>query len=70
MTDRERVAKGLTLLPRSLGESLSEIERVGLFRETLGDILFEEYIKQRAFEIQQAADQVTEWEVRHFLDLF
>ena len=70
MTDRERVARGLTLLPRSLGEALGEFEKDRLFRETLGDTLFEEYIKNRASEIQQAADQVTDWEVRHFLDLF
>lgn len=70
MSDRERVAQGLKLLPRSLGEALAELERDSLFRKTLGEDLFEEYIAQRSFEVSQAADQVTEWEVSHFLDLF
>ncbi len=70
MSDRERVAQGLKLLPRSLGEALSELEMDSLFRKTLGEELFEEYVTQRSFEVSQAADQVTEWEVSHFLDLF
>ncbi len=70
MSDRERVAQGLKLLPRSLGEAISELEMDSLFRKTLGEELFEEYVAQRSFEVSQAADQVTEWEVSHFLDLF
>ncbi len=70
MSDRERVSQGLKLLPRSLGEALSELEKDNLFKKTLGEELFEEYVAQRSFEVSQAADQVTEWEVSHFLDLF
>jgi glutamine synthetase len=70
MTDRERVSKGLKLLPRSLHEALAELENDRLFRRTLGEELFEEYLTQRSFEVSQAADQVTKWEVTHFLDLF
>jgi len=29
-----------------------------------------EFLTQRYFEGSQAADQVTQWEVSHFLDLF
>lgn len=70
MSDRERTSRGLKLLPRSLGEALSELEKDGLFKKTLGAELFEEYVAQKSFEVSQAADQVTEWEVSHFLDLF
>lgn len=70
MTDRERDSKGLAQMPRSLGEALSEFERDRLLKQTLGDDLFEEFLTQRYFEVSQAADQVTPWEVAHFLDLF
>ena len=70
MTDRERASRGLAPLPRSLGEALSEFEGDGLLRQTLGNDLFEEFLTQRYFESSKAADQVTQWEVSHFLDLF
>ncbi|MDV3278661.1 MAG: glutamine synthetase family protein [Nitrososphaerales archaeon] len=70
MNDSERVSRHLKLLPRSLGEALSELEKDDLIRRTLGGTLFEEYVTQRSFEVSQAADQVTQWEVSHFLDLF
>ncbi|MDE1852445.1 MAG: glutamine synthetase [Thaumarchaeota archaeon] len=70
MTDRELVSKGLRLLPRSLGEAIGELQREGVLKKALGTELLEEYITQRSFEVSQAADQVTEWEVSHFLDLF
>ncbi|MGI0079800.1 MAG: glutamine synthetase family protein, partial [Nitrososphaerales archaeon] len=70
MTDSEISSKGLRLMPRSLHEALSKFEKDSLFRKTLGDILCDEYIKGKEFEIAQASDQVTQWEVEHFLDLF
>lgn len=70
MTDRERESMGLAQMPRSLGEALSEFQRDRLVKQTLGTELFEEFLAQRYFEVSQAADQVTPWEVSHFLDLF
>lgn len=70
MTDRERESKGLARMPRSLGEALIEFERDVLMRRTLGSALVEEFLAQRYYEDSQAADQVTTWEVSHFLDLF
>lgn len=68
MTDRELKKRGLELLPRSLGEALNEFEKDSLLRQTLGEPMFEEYLKQKSFEVAQAADQVTQWEIDHFLD--
>lgn len=70
MDDRTRRSKGLELMPRSLGEALAELEGDGLLRQTLGPELTEEFLLQRYFEVSQAADQVTQWEVSHLLDLF
>lgn len=70
LTDREMEAKGLMLMPRSLGEALTEFRHDKLLKQTFGRELFEEFLTQRSFEVSQAADQVTSWEVSHFLDLF
>ncbi len=70
LSDREMVSRGLHLMPRSLGEALSELERDRLLRQTMGTELFEEFITQRSYEVSQAADQVTQWEISHFLDPF
>ncbi len=70
MTDRGRRARGLKLLPRSLGEALGEFEKDQTLRKSLGEALFQEFLLQKSFEVSQAADQVTDWEVSHYLDLF
>ncbi len=70
MTDGEIRGRGLRLMPRSLGEALAEFENDALFRETLGEAVFEEYIRNKSFDIAQAADKVTQWEVDHYLDYF
>ena len=70
LSDRERISHHMKLLPRSLGEALRELESDQTLRKTLGNEMFEEFLTQRSFEVSQAADQVTEWEVSHFLDLF
>jgi len=69
MTDRELKKRGLKLLPRSLGEALDELEKDQLLRQTLGEAMVEEYLKQKSFEVAQAANQVTQWEIDHYLEL-
>lgn len=70
MKDREIVASGLRLMPRSLTESLDEFRRDELMRRTFGDELFGEYVMAKESEIAESADKVSKWEVDHFLDIF
>ena len=70
MSDRERESHGLHQMPRSLGEALLELERDRLLKQTLGKELLEEFLAQKYFEVSQGADQVTQWEVSHYLDVF
>lgn len=70
MSDDELVDRGLKLMPRSIGEALSELKNDQLLRRTMGRQMSEEFLAQRYFEMAQSADQVTQWEVSHFLDLF
>jgi glutamine synthetase len=70
LNDKQRTTRGLWLLPRSLEESVRELEADELFRRALGSALLDEYIRNRRSEIAEFADRVTDWEVDHFLEVF
>lgn len=70
LSNREIREKGFTLMPRSLYEAVSALEKDELLKETMGDLMFLEFIKNREHDIAAAADQVTQWEVDRFLDTY
>jgi glutamine synthetase len=70
LTDREIREKGLKLMPRSLTEAISAFEKDDCLRRAMGDIMFEEYIRNKEQEAAQIADKVTQYEVDSQLDLF
>lgn len=70
MRDREIVANGLTLMPRTLRESLDAFRNDGLMRKTFGDELFSEYLMAKESEIWEASDKITQWEIDNFVDVF
>jgi glutamine synthetase len=70
LNDSEIRRKGLKLMPRSLSEAVAYFEADRLLRDTLGGALSDEFVKAKIFEISQAADKVTQWEVEHYLDHF
>jgi glutamine synthetase len=57
-------------MPRSLSEALSELEKDGFLRKTMGELMFEEYIMNKEQEVAQMADKVTQYELDNQLDLF
>ncbi|MDA4136029.1 MAG: glutamine synthetase family protein [Thaumarchaeota archaeon] len=70
LTDREIKSKGLALMPRSLTEAISEFEKDDCLRKAMGDVMFEEYAKNKEQEAAQMADKVTQYEVDNLLDLY
>jgi glutamine synthetase len=70
MSDREIRKKGFTLMPRSLSEALGALEDDALLRRSMGEVMFEEYIRNKEQEVAQMADKVTQYEVDNQLDLF
>lgn len=70
MSDREIRGKGFALMPRSLGEALTALEKDAVLRRAMGDLLFQEYIKNKEQEVAQMADKVTQYEVDNLLDLY
>jgi len=70
MSDREIKDRGLTLMPRSLPEALSELAKDDVLRRAMGEVMFEDYIVNKEQEVAQMADKVTQYEVDNLLDLF
>jgi glutamine synthetase len=61
---------GIEYLPRTLGEAITEARRDPFIQQSLGEPLFEEYMKTRESEWVTYREQVTEWEVANYLTTF
>ena len=70
LNDREIKRKGLTLMPRSLGEALLELQRDDCLKRAMGEMMFEEYIKNKEQEVALMADKVTRYETDSLLDIY
>ena len=64
---RGREARGLDMLPGSLGEALEELKRSALVRETLGDHIFDRFVEAKTIEWQEYSTQVSDWELKRYL---
>ncbi len=62
LTDNERRALGIEPLPGSLAESVAVMERSELVAETLGEHVFEFFLRNKRAEWTQYARQVTPYE--------
>jgi glutamine synthetase len=74
LTDSEREEMGVELLPATLLDATRELERNDVMRAALGTTAREDYVdyfvrvKQREF--REWHDQVTQWEVDRYLQLY
>jgi len=57
-------------LPRTLGEAMEALKRDYLYREILGELLWDEYIKLKEFNWSQYNNQVTPWEIARYAKIF
>ena len=68
LTRRERRALGYRDLPTSLEAALREMERSELVAETLGEHVFEFFLRNKWREWHEYQSQVTPWELDTTLD--
>lgn len=69
--DRQgREARGLAMLPGSLGEALEELKQDDLIREALGDHISERYLEAKTIEWQEYSIQVSGWELDRYLRVY
>jgi glutamine synthetase len=67
LTEAERRAAGYDNLPQNLGEALAEMERSELLAETLGEHVFDFFLRNKRAEWQDYRRQVTPFELNKLL---
>jgi glutamine synthetase len=67
MSEAERARLDIARLPSSLGEAITLTERSDLVRETLGNHIFEAFIRSKKIEWEQYRTQVHPYEIREYL---
>ena len=67
----EQLKNGKTkLLPTTLKEAISELEKDTFIQEVLGKELCRHYIELKKAEWQDYTSQVTDWEIQQYLDQY
>jgi len=66
LTDSERNAKGIRLLPTSLSDALDQMERSDLVREALGEHIFEWFLRNKRSEWNDYKSHVTQFELDRY----
>jgi glutamine synthetase len=69
MTDAERRAAGIEALPENLSEAIAAMEGSTLLRETLGDHVFEWFIRNKRAEWTAYKAYVSPWELERSLPI-
>jgi glutamine synthetase len=67
MTPDERAAEGIGELPTSLDEAIEAMADSELMAETLGDHVFEYFLRNKRAEWDEYKLQITPWELTRFL---
>ncbi|WIY81755.1 type I glutamate--ammonia ligase [Propionimicrobium sp. PCR01-08-3] len=67
LTDRERSALGITSLPRNLEGAVELMENSELVAETLGEHVFDFFLRNKRNEFDSYRREVTPWELRTLL---
>ena len=70
MTASARAELGITPLPDSLDDALDEMERSELVRDTLGEHIFEWFLRNRRAEWREYQRQVTPFELNRYLPIW
>lgn len=70
MTDAERAAQGIDMLPGSLIEAVQELEKDTFIRDVLGQHISEKYIAAKRDEWNRYKGQVSEWEICEYLNRY
>jgi glutamine synthetase len=67
MTAEERSVENIGALPQSLSESLDVVEQSELVAQTLGEHVFEFFVRNKRAEWDSYKEQVTPWELERYL---
>jgi glutamine synthetase len=69
MTDEDRRARGIGMLPGSLNEAIAAAADSDLLRRALGDHVFESFIANKQIEWDSYRQHVTDYELKRYLPI-
>ncbi|KPC94520.1 glutamine synthetase, partial [Streptomyces sp. NRRL F-6602] len=67
LSDAERRAMGIEPLPQNLGEAISLMERSELVAETLGEHVYDFFLRNKKQEWEEYRSEVTAFELKNLL---
>ena len=67
LTSAERRALGMDPLPGSLNQAITAMEKSELIAETLGEHVFDFFLRNKRAEWEEYRQQVTSWELDRYL---
>ncbi len=70
MNAAEKEESGIAAMPSSLREALDEFVASPISKSTLGDHIFEKYVFNKDKEWDSYRISVTDWEVKHYLNIY
>jgi glutamine synthetase len=70
LTAQQRAERGLSMLPRTLGEAVDAFEQDPLAKSVFGDAMFESFVSYKREEWESYHSAVSEWEQRRYLEFF
>jgi len=68
LTAEERKTLGVAELPGSLSEALLDLDKDAVVKNSLGEIIFEAFVRAKREEIEEYHMKVTDWEVERYLE--
>ncbi|MFQ6103570.1 MAG: glutamine synthetase family protein [Candidatus Glassbacteria bacterium] len=69
MTEEERRAQGIESLPEDLWEAIKVTEKSQLVKDTLGEHIFEQFLRSKKITWENYRAQVTQYEIDTFLSI-
>jgi glutamine synthetase len=69
MSEKERVERGIGVLPENLGEALQEFSKDRWLRDSLGQAFCDKYLELKTKEWRDFNSTVHEWERKKYLDV-
>lgn len=70
LTPEQLAERGITMLPRTLGEAIEAFAADPLSRRVFGDALFDSFVAYKRDEWQSYHCTVSDWEMKRYLEFF
>jgi glutamine synthetase len=68
--EEERSKRGIRRLPQTLGEAVAALESDEFFKDVMGEVFLDEYIKLKRFAWTNYIQHVSDWETTNYVEAF